>query len=187
MTWFRVDDRLFVHDKARAAGLRPMGLWVMAGSWSASVERDGFVPEWVVDGFKSGRRDAVALVDVGLWLKVTGGWSFHDWAELNPTHAELEAQRDAGARRQRRHRNGSSHAVTDAVTDDVTRGVGHSVSPRDPSLPLVTRGVTADDIDPDELDPADLELDLSAISTDDELVARELEKSRSKLKGRPSS
>jgi hypothetical protein len=191
VTWFKVDDRLCIHDKARAAGLRAMGLWVMAGSHSASVEADGFVPEWFVASFPTGRRDAVALVDVGLWTKVAGGWQFHEWDELNPTHAELESQREAGARRQRRARNAARNGVTGAETDDVTDaetvGGGFGVSPRDPTRPLVTRGVTDADIDTNELDPADLQLDLSAISTDDELVARTISESRDTLKRRPSS
>ena len=43
--WFKVDDKLHDHRKARKAGKAAMGVWVLAGSWSMDNETDGFVPD----------------------------------------------------------------------------------------------------------------------------------------------
>lgn len=96
MTWFKVDDKLHDHRKARSAGKAAMGVWVLAGSWSADNLRDGFVPDTVLPRWGN-RRDAQRLVDVGLWHDDTDdgetGWRFHEWTERQPTRAETEAKR----------------------------------------------------------------------------------------------
>jgi hypothetical protein len=95
MTWFKVDDKLSAHPKAKAAGNRAMGLWVMAGSWSSAYLTDGFVPVEFVKDHRYGLRDAETLVEVGLWHPVDGGWLFHEWDQSNPTRAQVEAKREA--------------------------------------------------------------------------------------------
>ena len=53
--WFKVDDNLMSSDKVlsipRRDGRRmaALGLWTAAGSWSAKKERDGYVPEFMVE------------------------------------------------------------------------------------------------------------------------------------------
>ncbi len=67
MPWFKVDDKLHDHRKARAAGATAMGVWVLAGSWAADNLTDGFVPASVLGRW--GRpREASRLVEVGLWF-----------------------------------------------------------------------------------------------------------------------
>jgi len=46
MPWFKVDDALHSHPKTRKAGLAAMGLWVVAGSFSASYMTSGFISEY---------------------------------------------------------------------------------------------------------------------------------------------
>jgi len=99
VTWFKVDDKLSGHPKARAAGNRAMGLWVMAGSWSAAYLTDGFVPYAFVYDHRNGRTDAERLVEVGLWHQVDGGWQFHDWNESNPTRQQVETRREIDRKR----------------------------------------------------------------------------------------
>ena len=99
MTWFKVDDKLSGHPKAKAAGNRAMGLWVMAGSYSASYLTDGFVSREFVKEHRYGLRDAEVLVEVGLWIPVEGGWQFHDWSQANPTRTQIESKREADRRR----------------------------------------------------------------------------------------
>jgi hypothetical protein len=82
MTWFKVDDKLHDHRKARAAGAAAMGVWVLAGSWAADNLTDGFVPATILPRW--GRpRDATRLVEVGLWhadeQDGETGWRFHEW------------------------------------------------------------------------------------------------------------
>lgn len=100
MPWFKVDDKLHDHRKARAAGPTAMGVWLLAGSWSADNLTDGFIPAAVVRRW--GRpRDATRLVEVGLWEVAVQdgeeGWQFHEWAERQPSRAETLALRAARA------------------------------------------------------------------------------------------
>jgi hypothetical protein len=107
VVWFKVDDKLHDHRKARSAGTRAMGLWVFAGSWAADREDDGFVPADLIGRWGT-RKDAERLVEVGLWHNDEQdgeiGWRFHNWSEFQPTRAELEQQRAEAAERQRRAR-----------------------------------------------------------------------------------
>ncbi len=98
MTWFKVDDKLHAHRKARRVrrgvdgksnDIAPMGLWVMAGSWAGANDTGGWVPleellEWDDDAIDLARR----LVASGLFHPETRdgepGFTFHDWADMNP-------------------------------------------------------------------------------------------------------
>jgi len=98
MTWFKVDDKLHDHRKARAAGTSAMGVWLLAGSWSADNLTDGFIPAAILPRW--GRpRDASRLVEVGLWhaYEQDGekGWRFHEWDERQPTRAQKMEERAA--------------------------------------------------------------------------------------------
>lgn len=131
MPWFKVDDALHSHPKTRKAGLAAMGLWVVAGSFSASYMTSGFISEYWVKGYPNGRRLAAKLVAAKLWesgvFEGDRGWFFHDWSDFQPSKAEIMADRAAGRERQRRSREARrnrdtgqlsppGHAVTDGVT-----------------------------------------------------------------------
>lgn len=107
MAWFKVDDKLHAHKKARKAGKAAMGVWVLAGSWSADNLTDGFLPASVLSTWGT-RSDAKRLVDVGLWApcEIDGeaGWMFNDWPIYNPSREQVERKREQGAERLRRWR-----------------------------------------------------------------------------------
>lgn len=149
MPWFKVDDTLANHPKARAAGLPAVGLWAVAGAYASQYLTDGFVPEWYVDSWPDGREYAAELVEVRLWFAEEGGWSFHQWDERQPTKEQVEADRAASRERQRRARDkaklqrdsGVSNGVTDGVTNgDVTPGV--TVPPTRPDPTRSSSGTT---------------------------------------------
>lgn len=98
MTWFKVDDKLHDHRKTRAAGATAMGVWVLAGSWSADNLTDGFIPASLLPRWGR-QREANKLVEVGLWHADSqdgeDGWRFHEWDERQPTRAQKEAERAA--------------------------------------------------------------------------------------------
>lgn len=100
MPWFKVDDKLHDHRKARAAGKAAMGVWVLAGSWAADNLTDGFVPNSLLSRWGT-RADAGRLVQVGLWHEDSQegeeGWRFHEWSERQPTRAQKLAERAAKA------------------------------------------------------------------------------------------
>lgn len=102
VTWFRVDDNLAFHAKTVAAGLAAMGLWLRAGSWSAGMLTDGFVPDHMVPALSDGTPElAERLVAAGFWRRVRNGYQFHEWMERNPAagtvreHRRKEAERKA--------------------------------------------------------------------------------------------
>jgi len=96
MTWFRVDDALHSHPKAMAAGLAPMGLWTIAGSWSNANLTDGFVPDYMLPRFAEGASEhAEKLVAVGLWRRAKGGYRFHDWSTYQESRETRLKKREA--------------------------------------------------------------------------------------------
>lgn len=122
MVFFYVDDGLNGNSKARAAGPGPMGLWVMAGSYSGQQLTEGLVPDWWIKTFPGGMKLAARLVEVGLWhapggarckskscparkVLPAGHFAFHDWAVINTqTKASVEKRRAAQTERTRRFR-----------------------------------------------------------------------------------
>lgn len=170
MTWFKVDDTLGSHPKARAAGLAAMGLWVTAGAWSSQHLTEGFVPDWYVNSWPSGQKRAANLVQSGLWIEAEAGFIFHQWEERNPSKEQVEAERAAARERQRRHRESKrdavvSHGVTNGVTNRTptrpdptssssgTTPTGATESPKPPSIPR-SRGVGTRIPDPFIVDEA---------------------------------
>jgi hypothetical protein len=103
VTWFKVDDGLAFHSKTIAAGNAAMGLWVRAGSWSSQHLTDGNIPKHVVRQLGN-IQQAKNLVTVGLWDATDEGYCFHEWDLRNPSRADVEADRAAGAERLRKHR-----------------------------------------------------------------------------------
>lgn len=105
MPWFKVDDTLATHAKVVRAGNSAMGLWVRAGSWSASQLTDGYVPNDMIGVLGGKSTDARRLVEVGLWVNAEGGYRFHQWTDRQPTRAETEKKRDDWRERQRKARS----------------------------------------------------------------------------------
>lgn len=114
MTWFKVCDTLWGHDKAEAAGLEAMGLWVLAGSKCGQQLTDGFVSHQSVAKCGGTPEIAARLVKAGLWVEVEGGYLFHDWTDNNPTRAEIEGRREADRLRKASARNPNGHRTESA-------------------------------------------------------------------------
>jgi hypothetical protein len=115
VVWFKVDDKIHSHPKARRAGLAAMGLWSLAGSHCMDYLTDGIVEHWFVDSWPEGRKLAAALVDAGLWNEHPQGWTFHDWAEFQPTRDKVLSGRAATRERVERWRNERRNGVTNDV------------------------------------------------------------------------
>lgn len=95
--WMKIDDGLHAHRKTRAVtkthqsktrDAAPMGLWVLAGSWSAQNATEGWVPEDELDRWDDDWRSLTArLVKAGYWWPVErdgeAGYGFTDWHDYN--------------------------------------------------------------------------------------------------------
>ncbi|MDO5535208.1 MAG: hypothetical protein Q4F65_11220 [Propionibacteriaceae bacterium] len=95
-----MDDKIHDHPKAIAAGKAAMGVWMLAGAWSADNLTDGFVPKRVLTRWGTAG-DARKLVDAGLWFvdqeDGQAGWRFHDWGDFQPTREQVMAERAKNA------------------------------------------------------------------------------------------
>lgn len=119
MTWFKVDDTLHGHPKARRSGAAAMGIWVLAGSYCGAYNTAGFVPDWWVREWgRTGTTAARKLVDIGLWDEAEQdgepGYQFHDWNDYQPLSEQVERSREAWRSKKARQRERSSlHSVGD--------------------------------------------------------------------------
>lgn len=117
MPWFYVDDGFSdskpVLNLPSRHRLAACGLWVLAGSWSAKEETDGFVPDSVLRRLGAKPHIIDALTDPGplaapLWSRAdsspTPGVVFNSWSKWQKTRSELESKRRADAERQRSSR-----------------------------------------------------------------------------------
>lgn len=145
MTWFKVDDHLHSHRKAMRAGTEAMGLWVLAGSWSAAEESDGWVPDYVLTRLVGVNGEALAdlLATAGLWehgeKDGEAGYQFRGWEDFQPTKAQLDEKREQARERMRaaRAQGGRVRANGAGTSQDV-----RSTRP-DPTRP-VTNTTAAD-------------------------------------------
>ncbi len=139
MSWFKVDDGLPVSRKVmsipRTIRLSSIGLWTLAGAWSAAEELDGHVPGFMVAELGGTEKAASALVKSGLWEKVSDGYQFSKWAEYQPTRADMDERRKREADRKREWRKRKRPASVPAG-----QTVGHHAeSAKCPRYPDPTR------------------------------------------------
>ncbi|NIL77652.1 hypothetical protein [Rhodococcus sp. B10] len=108
MPWFKADDGLPDHRKVRRAGTAAMGLWVLAGAWSARNLTDGFVPREIAKRWDPRGSYARRLVTSELWIEAVhhgeNGFQFHDWEGYQPMKAVVEAEREAARERMKKKR-----------------------------------------------------------------------------------
>lgn len=160
MSWFKVDDAFHsskpvkkIPRKYRAAAI---GMWVLAGTWSAQEEEDGFVPEYMLEELCGTPALAAQLVRAGLWVPVNGdvlpsssapptavlpsssgsgepGWQFKNWEKYNPTREELEEKREKERIRKANYR--MSQRDTNGTPTGQTEGHQQESAPPDPTRP----------------------------------------------------
>ena len=98
--WTKLDDRFILHPKALALGDdQPVALtvWLAGLCYTASYRLDGFVPSGVVGAGTTLSAEQVttgrdALLRVGLWETVTGGYLAHDYLDYNISRAQADAR-----------------------------------------------------------------------------------------------
>ncbi len=150
MSWFRVDDTLWCHRKARKAGLEAVGFWTICGSYaSSSACADNGV--LAIDDLetlaglykvKQWQRLASKLLDAGLWEMVGKDHAFHDWDDYRSGgEAELARRRSKDTDRKRKareSRDASKEMSADVPRTDSVHVLGLSADAR-PHLPVPSR------------------------------------------------
>lgn len=102
--WARLDDALIDHQKIFAAGALigrngpaiAVGLYAIALMWSNKHLTDGHLPKAVVQSFRHVSDPgavADALTRAGLWDRNGDGWLIHDYADFNPSGADVRRKR----------------------------------------------------------------------------------------------
>lgn len=125
--WFKVDDGfasskpvLRIPRRYRAAAV---GLWTLAGTWSAKELTDGFIPDYAIEDFCcSSSATAEHLVKSGLWEKADSGWQFVGWSKYQFTKAKVLEHRAAEAEKKRKWREAKNGSADQQESD---------MSPRD--------------------------------------------------------
>jgi len=105
VTWLRLDDGFAHHKKVAPLSDRAFRLHVTAMLHCADQLTDGFVGEAIplcLTKAPQGKALVSALhelVSAGLWEPVAGGWLIHDFADWNPSAAEVKEKRNIAQRR----------------------------------------------------------------------------------------
>lgn len=167
MTWFKSDDRFPEHPKVDALEAHfgrswqtlnlALATWHLLGCDCAARRTDGRfdlarAQRVVRAPGREVERALEGLVAVGLLTLDGGVYAYHDWAEYQPTKAQLDEERKATARRQsewRKRHSTEKNAGRNGVSNGVTNGVSNAA----PTRPVPTRPDPKQNPDPSR-DPA---------------------------------
>ena len=149
MSWFKVDDGLHSSRKLlsipKRARFAAVGLWTVAGSWSADQLTDGHVPDYMIKEWGAPPAAPDALVDAGLWERTHDGYLFRNWHEYQPSKQDVDAERAASRERMRelRARRKGKKPLEQADNGDMFGRTGpngsENVRNPDPTRPDPTR------------------------------------------------
>ena len=131
MTWLRFDDKRAMHRKLRTAGFAATGLDSAAICQCGADESDGFVSDDTLTlmgaAYKERHVKKLAAVlcspEVDRWERdeARGGYWIKDYLVYNPSHAELEARREADRVRKQLRNNADSTSEQDGFLKDSER------------------------------------------------------------------
>jgi hypothetical protein len=131
MTWVQIDDGMADHPKIMSLSHGAFRLQIEGLCFANRNLTDGHVPR--LAAHRHGKRYAAELVAAGVWDAVDGGYMIHDYAEYQPSKAEVLERRAETAERVRnwrrnKRRNAASNSVTPANVTALVTG------PPSPSL-----------------------------------------------------
>ena len=157
MAWFKVDDGLHASKKLlripRQHRLAALGLWTIAGSWSANQLTDGHVPDYMVDEWGGTQELVDWLVRSELWSLAEDGAQFNNWAEYQPTKAEVEDERRRNREKLQKWRESKRRAQEQREPgpeqDPVTGGVTSYNTVTNQNVTAPQRNVSPDPTRPD--------------------------------------
>lgn len=148
MAWVRLDDGFAEHPKIEEAG--PLAAWlhVAALCYCNRHLTDGFIPAGKVKRLAdvpNVSRHIGALVKVGMWMEVEGGYAIHDYLQYQPSRDEVEKGRAEARRRSAMNADPELRRALRARDGDNCRYCGTTVNWRDRRGP---NGGTYDHVHP---------------------------------------
>ncbi len=109
MPWGRLDDQANGSPKLLALSDPAWRMWGCALIYCQAQLTDGFIPEHAIHTFGVRAKDKTKVADelcapqvpgrAPLWLRVEGGYQFHDYLQWNDSKDEVLAKRDKDRRR----------------------------------------------------------------------------------------
>lgn len=132
MTWVRLDDNFADHPKIDQVGHAAAWLHVAALCYSARHLTDGLIPKSKalrLTTVPKPQTQIQRLLEAELWHDRGDDYEIHDYLKYQPSRAKVEAEREAGAERQRKSRESRGMSRRD-------KAVTHTVSHSDPSHPV---------------------------------------------------
>lgn len=144
MPWVRFDDDFPNHWKIEPLSDAAYRLHTTAIFWGAKQLTDGYLPENRLDliaprRMKRPQKYVAELVAAGVWEPVEGGWKLHDYLDYQPSKAQVKADREKSAERQKRWRERRSSGRDNAANDGASNGVTDDVTNAAPTRPDPTR------------------------------------------------
>lgn len=116
MPWVKLDDAMPKHPKVLHLRDRAFRAHIEAICYSAHYLTDGLI-ETEVARREGWTRDALALVEAGVWEETGTGWRIHDYLAYNPSREQVLRERAQVKRRVSRFRNAVTSGVTNAAPD----------------------------------------------------------------------
>ena len=107
MAYAKIDDGILDHPKCLMAGEDATNLFIRSIIWCNKHLTDGFVPHEACTNLTRSRnlkKQVAALLRVGLWEEVEGGYRIVGFLDHNDSKEEVQRKRELAAERQRRSR-----------------------------------------------------------------------------------
>jgi hypothetical protein len=150
VAWFKVDDKFHSSEEVMSIPLAEraaaIGLWTLAGAWSADQLKDGYVPVTHLETWGGTIEIATSLVRAKLWTRVgSRGFQFRNWDKWQTTRADVD-ERQSGWREKKAAERARKAVKTGAGLDGVSSDMLGSPAPVPsiPSRPVPTRPVPSD-------------------------------------------
>lgn len=131
MTWVKVDDLITEHEKCVGLSADAWCLWLHGLTYCSRNLTDGRIPKPMLPRLTSLAKPAKAaaeLVEAGLWDEQAKWYEVHDYLEHQRSKAQVEADREAAAERQRKARERRSQEKSQRESRGVSQcdtGVSH--------------------------------------------------------------
>ena len=118
VTWIKLEDTFPTNPKIASLSDREYRLYLHALCWCGLHLTDGSIPIQIVNklGIKNASKHANKLVEIGLWIKVEGGYQVHDYLKHQTSKAQAEQEKETNRLRAQKARKARAERERNAVT-----------------------------------------------------------------------